>query len=144
MFEFFKNKNKNNKKDNVNSKNSIIKRHGSGNKKDGLINNRKRAVKNEYKPHFKIELDEYNKRISSLTGSEYKVYKEIVQGYSTEETSERTKLKISTIKSYQKSIYKKLEVHSKVELITIYATIYDYLNDISEGQQEEYDLENKN
>ena len=86
-------------------------------------------------------MDEYNKRVSALTESEYKVYIEIVQGYSVEETSRRTKLKINTIKSYQKSIYKKLDVHSKVELITIYANIYNYLNNVNTNQTKN-DLKN--
>lgn len=88
-------------------------------------------VVKDYRPNFKISEEEYKKRISSLTESEYKVYNEIVQGYSTEETSKRTKLKINTIKSYQKSIYKKLDVHSKVELITNYASLFNYINDVN-------------
>ena len=84
----------------------------------------------DYISYFKISLNEYKKRISSLTPAEYKVYNEIVQGYSIENTSKKTKLKPNTIKSYQKSIYKKLNVHSKVELITTYANLYNYLNNV--------------
>jgi len=110
MFEFFKKKRSDNIVD------------------DSIINS------NNYQPHFKIDLKEYQEKVSSLTESEYKVYNEIVQGYSTEETSKRTKLKVNTIKSYQKSIYKKLGVHSKVELITTYANVYNYINDVNTNQ----------
>ncbi len=103
MFEFFKKK-----------------------RSDNIINEKK-----DYYPHFNISFDEYKKRVSALTESEYRVYNEIVQGYSTEETAKRTKLKVNTIKSYQKSIYKKLNVHSKVELITTYANLYNYLNNVN-------------
>ena len=88
-----------------------------------------------FEPHLKINIEQYKAKISSLTDSEYKVYNEIVQGYSTEETAKRTKLKVNTIKSYQKSIYKKLNVHSKIELITTYANTYNYINDINTIQK---------
>lgn len=81
-------------------------------------------------PHFKITLDEYKKKIITLTEAEYRVFSELVQGYSTEEVVKKTKLKINTIRSYQKNIYKKLDVHSKVELIMIYGNMYNYINNI--------------
>lgn len=79
----------------------------------------------------KIEAEEYKKVIDSLTQSELKVYDLVVQGYNVKEMNKRLNLKESTIKSYLKSIFKKLNVHSKVELIITYGSIYNSLNNIN-------------
>lgn len=81
-------------------------------------------------PRYKMNLEDYKKIISTLTPQEEKVYKEIVQGYNVEEISKKLNLTKNTISSYMKQIFKKLDVHSKVELIVTYGNIYNSVNDI--------------
>lgn len=81
-------------------------------------------------PRYKISIEEYKEKIGSLTNQEEKVYNEVVQGYTTLEIAKKLNLTINTINSYMKSIFKKLDVHSKVELIVTYGNIFNILNDI--------------
>jgi len=76
-------------------------------------------------------LEEYKDAISTLTPQELKVYNEVVQGYNTEEISKKLKLTKNTVNSYMKPIFKKLNVHSKVELIIAYGNIYNLVNDVN-------------
>lgn len=82
-------------------------------------------------PKYKMSLEEYKDVISTLTPQELKVYNEVVQGYNTEEISKKLKLTKNTVNSYMKPIFKKLNVHSKVELIIAYGNIYNLVNDVN-------------
>jgi len=82
-------------------------------------------------PKYKMSLEEYRDAISTLTPQELKVYNEVVQGYNTEEISKKLKLTKNTVNSYMKPIFKKLNVHSKVELIIAYGNIYNLVNDVN-------------
>ena len=82
-------------------------------------------------PKYKMALEEYKDAISTLTPQELKVYNEVVQGYNTEEISKKLKLTKNTVNSYMKPIFKKLNVHSKVELIIAYGNIYNLVNDVN-------------
>lgn len=77
-----------------------------------------------------VELSEYNKSVSKLTPSETRVYVELVKGYNSREIAKRLRLKKSTIDSYLKIIYKKLNVHSIVELIMKYGITFNYIDGI--------------
>lgn len=82
-------------------------------------------------PNCKMSVEEYNEIISLLTPQEKKVYSEVVQGYNVEEISKKLKLTKNTINSYMKVIFKKLNVHSKVELIITYGNIYNIVNEVN-------------
>ncbi|MBQ9853614.1 MAG: helix-turn-helix transcriptional regulator [Bacilli bacterium] len=82
-------------------------------------------------PKYKMSLEEYKDTISTLTPQELKVYNEVVQGYNTEKISKKLKLTKNTVNSYMKPIFKKLNVHSKVELIIAYGNIYNLVNDVN-------------
>jgi len=82
------------------------------------------------KPRYKMDLEEYNEIISTLTRQETKVYNEVVQGYNVEEIAKKLKLTKNTINSYMKVIFKKLNVHSKVELIITYGNIFNLVNKV--------------
>ena len=76
----------------------------------------------------KITKEEYSEIIETLTPSEYQLYEEMVKGYRTSEAAKRLKLKKSTVDSYLKVIYKKLNIHSMVEMIITYGPIYNVMN----------------
>lgn len=85
----------------------------------------------EIKSHCKISIKEYESIISTLTPSEKKVYNEMIQGFNATETANRLSLKKSTVDSYLKTIYKKLNVHSIVEMITSYGNTFNYINNVN-------------
>ena len=76
----------------------------------------------------KITKEGYFQIIKSLTPSEYRVYEEMVKGYRASEAAKRLNLKKSTVDSYLKVIYKKLDVVSIVEMIITYGPIYNVIN----------------
>jgi len=90
---------------------------------------KKNKKENIITPKYKMALDEYEEIISTLTPQEKKVYSEVVQGYKVDEISKKLKLTKNTINSYMKEIFKKLDVHSKVELIITYGNIFNLVND---------------
>lgn len=83
------------------------------------------------KKQFNMSLEEYDEIISRLTDKENIVYNEVVQGFTVNEISKKLNVTKNTINSHLKVIFKKLNVHSKVELIITYGNIYNYVNDIN-------------
>lgn len=67
--------------------------------------------------YAELSLTEYEKKLVLLNTGERKIFKELVNGYNAASISKRKGLTPRTIKSYTKYIYKKLGVHSQVELI---------------------------
>jgi len=55
----------------------------------------------------------------TLTGQELRVVELILRGYSYTEIAGALKLKPGTVKSYQKSVYFKLQINSKRELFAL-------------------------
>lgn len=76
----------------------------------------------------KMTAEEYFETVSMLTPSEYRLYEEMVKGYRAREAAKRLNLKKATVDSYLKVIYKKLKVHTKVELIVTYGPIFNTVN----------------
>ena len=54
-----------------------------------------------------------------LTGQELRVAELALRGYSYPEIAKTLKVKSSTVKTYQKNIYSKLQINSKRELFAI-------------------------
>jgi DNA-binding CsgD family transcriptional regulator len=57
--------------------------------------------------------------LDKITGQEMRLAELIVQGYSTAEMANIMKLAESTIKSYRKSLYSKLDIHSRWDLLRL-------------------------
>ena len=77
---------------------------------------------------IKLTEEEYREIISTLTPSELRVYNEMVRGFKAAETAERLNLKKYTVDSYLKVIYKKLNVHTVVEMILTYGPMFNKIN----------------
>ena len=92
----------------------------------------KSKKKDDIFPKYKMTLEEYKDIISTLTPQELKVYNEVVRGYNVEEIAKKLNLTKNTINSYMKPIFKKLDVHSKVELIVTYGNIYNLVNNVND------------
>ncbi len=60
------------------------------------------------------------KKISMLTPREYELYLLLVEGYTLKECASKLSIKYSTVNTHMTSIYKKLEVNTKAELIIKY------------------------
>lgn len=67
--------------------------------------------------YAELSLTECEKKLVLLNTGERKIFEELVNGYNAASISKRKGLALHTIKSYIKYIYKKLGVHSQVELI---------------------------
>jgi len=55
--------------------------------------------------------------VESLTPREKEAFYILLEGYSIKETAKQLNIKYSTANTYQTAIYKKLNVHSRAELI---------------------------
>lgn len=64
-----------------------------------------------------------NKNVSTLTPREYEMFHLLVEGYTLKECAAQLTIKYSTANTHMTSIYKKLEVNTKAELIIKYRNI---------------------
>lgn len=67
--------------------------------------------------------EEKLKRVSMLTPREYEVYLLLVEGYTLKECASQLSIKYSTANTHMTSIYKKLDVNTKANLIIKYRNI---------------------
>lgn len=66
---------------------------------------------------FKNKKKTRNEIFNTLTAKEFEVFNFLIEGYTMKETSKLLNVKYSTINSHTKSIYKKLGVNSRSQLI---------------------------
>lgn len=73
----------------------------------------------------KIEDDKEKKikNVSTLTQREFEMFHLLVEGYTLKECSAQLSIKYSTANTHMTSIYKKLEVNTKAELIIKYRDV---------------------
>lgn len=78
--------------------------------------------KEEY-PLEKQDTDGKKELIAHLTPREHELYLILLEGYTLKESAEQLLIKYSTANTHMTSIYKKLEVKSRAELIIKYRNI---------------------
>jgi DNA-binding CsgD family transcriptional regulator len=66
---------------------------------------------------LKPKITNENQSLKNLTNKEFEVFKILLEGYTMKEASKLLNVKYSTINSHTKSIYKKLYVNSRSQLI---------------------------
>lgn len=73
----------------------------------------------------KIEDDKEKKikNVSTLTQREFEMFHLLVEGYTLKECAAQLSIKYSTANTHMTSIYKKLEVNTKAELIIKYRDV---------------------
>ncbi len=82
----------------------------------------------------KITNKEYADIIETLTPSEYRLYEVMIKGYRASEAAKCLSLKKTTVDSYLKTIYRKLDVRSIVEMIITYGPAYNAINNYEQEQ----------
>lgn len=65
-----------------------------------------------------VKIDEYD-----LTDREIQLLKQIYEGYNYSDISKRLNLKISTVHSYSRSLFRKIKVNSKSQAISFYRNL---------------------
>lgn len=63
------------------------------------------------------------KNVSTLTQREFEMFHLLVEGYTLKECAAQLSIKYSTANTHMTSIYKKLEVNTKAELIIKYRDV---------------------
>lgn len=68
-------------------------------------------------------IDEKKRRIQSLSAREYETFRLLLEGNTLRACAEKMGIKFSTVNTYQNSIYKKLGVNNRANLIIYYRDI---------------------
>ena len=58
--------------------------------------------------------------VSKLTPGEKEFLDQLAQGYAYKEIADRMKISIDTVRSYVRTVYEKLHVHSRTEAVVKY------------------------
>jgi DNA-binding NarL/FixJ family response regulator len=58
--------------------------------------------------------------VSKLTAGEKEFLDQLARGYAYKEIAERMKISIDTVRSYVRTVYEKLHVHSRTEAVVKY------------------------
>jgi DNA-binding NarL/FixJ family response regulator len=61
-----------------------------------------------------------NSAVSKLTAGEKEFLDQLAQGYAYKEIADRMKISIDTVRSYVRTVYEKLHVHSRTEAVVKY------------------------
>lgn len=69
---------------------------------------------------MKLSADEPSDRIYLLTPREYELFLLLLEGYTLKESAKQLSIKYSTANTHMTSVYKKLNVNSRAELIIRY------------------------
>lgn len=76
--------------------------------------------KTDYEKQVSLSDDDRQKRIISLTPREHDLFLLLLEGYTLKESATQLSVKYSTANTHMTSIYKKLNVNSRAELIINY------------------------
>ena len=58
--------------------------------------------------------------VSKLTAGEWDFLDQLAKGYAYKEIADRMKISIDTVRSYVRTVYEKLHVHSRTEAVVKY------------------------
>jgi len=82
-------------------------------------------LQNKYYPSKQLEMDDAEKMgcVSNLTPREKETFLLLLKGYTLKEVAQQLGIKYSTVNTYMTTLYKKLFVNSRAELIINYQNL---------------------